>query len=255
MMTVKRFLTTFFLLLFCLIGSRAYAADAKALLLGMAENLAAAKQFSVTMNMSYDAVQKSGQKIEFGETRNIVIQRPNHLRVDARQSDGDESYMVFDGKTIALCSRTENVYSLTPYSGDVNSAIRYAGGRMGIRIPLARMLVTTLARELKQIMGPAEYVEKDVLGKLPLDHIAVRSDAVDLQAWIGADKLPRRIVLTYKNEPGKPQFRADFTNWNLTPKIGQDTFVFTPPEGAEKIPTLLPKIQSNTPKNKKGGAQ
>ncbi len=252
---VKRFLTTFLLCLFCLIGSRAYAADAKALLLGMAENLASARQFSVTMKINYDAVQKSGQKIEFGETRNLIIQRPNHLRVEARQSDGDASSMIFDGKTIALCSRTENVYSLTPYSGDVDSAIRYAGGRMGIRIPLARLLVTTLPEELEQMMGPAAYVEKDVSGKLPLDHIAVRSDAVDLQAWIGADKLPRRIVLTYKNAPGEPQFRADFTNWNLSPKIGPETFVFTAPAGAEKIPTILPKIQANTLKDKKGGAQ
>lgn len=50
----------------------------------MAKKLAETKQFSVTMHMGYDVVQKSGQKIEFSEIRKTTINRPNHLRVDAR---------------------------------------------------------------------------------------------------------------------------------------------------------------------------
>lgn len=254
-MTVKRSYATLLVFVFCFSSSIAWAADGKALFMEMATTLAQSQQFTVTISERYDAVQKSGEKIEYSEERKVTIQRPNHLRVEAQQSDGDKSCLIFDGKTITLFSETENVYSLTPHSGDVDSAVRYAGGRMGIRIPLARMLVTTLPRELEQMLVKAEYVEKNTLGKLPLDHIAVRSNEVDLQVWIGADKLPRRIVLTYKNEPGEPQFRAEFTNWNMTPQIGPKTFVFTPPKDAEKIPTLMPMIQSNTQKNEKGGAQ
>jgi hypothetical protein len=253
-MIVKRLLTTALLLTFCLISGRVWAVDGKALLMEMAGKLAQAQQFSVTMHMSYDAVQDSGQKIEFSELRKVIIQRPNNLRVDAQQSDGDQSCLIFDGKTITLFSKKENVYSRTSHPGDVDAAIRYAGGQMGIRIPLARILVTDLPQELKKMVTRVEYVEKNTLGA-PLDHIAVRSKKVDLQVWIAEDKLPRRIILTYKNAPGQPQFRAEFTDWNLTPKIPAETFKFTPPQGAEKIPTLLPQSQLQSGKDGKGGAK
>jgi len=253
-MIAKRLLTSVILLTFCLISGRVWAVDGNALFMEMAETLARAQQFSVIIHMSYDSVQDSGQKIEFSELRKVIIQRPNNLRVDALQSDGDQSGLIFDGKTITLFSKTENVYSCTSHPGNIDATIRYAGGEMGIRIPLARMLVTNLPQELGKMVTKVEYVEKDTLQE-PLDHIAVRSQDVDLQAWIAEDKLPHRIILTYKNAPGQPQFRAEFTNWNMSPKIPSETFKFTPPKGAEKIPTLLPLSQLQSGQTKKGGAK
>jgi len=220
----------------------------------MATTLAQAQHFTVTISAKYDAVQKSGEKVEYSEQREVTVQRPNHLRVEAQQSDGDKSRLIYDGKTITLFSQAENVYSLTNHPGDIDTAVRYAGGRMGIRIPLARMLVTSLPQELEKLISSVVYVEKNLLND-PLDHIAVRSDDVDMQLWIGTDKLPRRIVLIYKNSPGQPQFRADFIGWNLNPCIAQEVFTFTPPQGAEKIPTLMPVSTSKDKNDYKGGTK
>jgi len=253
---VKRFyLTVCCLLACCFISSSAGAVDGQSLLMEMAEKLAGAKGLSVSMFMSYDAVQESGQKIEFSERRKITIKRPNHLRAVALQSDGDKHLLVFDGKVITMFSETENVYSRINHAGTVDEMIRYAGGNLGIRIPLARMLLTTLSEELKKLNLTVQYVERDTLSSPPTDHLATRSDDVDFQIWIAEDKLPRRIILTYKNAEGQPQFRANFSNWNLEPKISKTTFSFTPPEGAEKIPALLPGALLKAGKNKKGGAK
>jgi hypothetical protein len=57
---------------------------------------------------------------------------------------------------------------------------------------------------------------------VPCDHLAVRTaGGVDFQVWIaqGDEPLPRRIVITYKDENGQPQFWADFSNWNLAPEL------------------------------------
>ncbi|MBW1646037.1 MAG: DUF2092 domain-containing protein [Deltaproteobacteria bacterium] len=240
-------------------GGSAGAVDSKALLLEMATKIAQAQRFTVTMMMNYDAVQKTGEKVEFSEKRKITIERPGHLRVDARQSDGDRSLMIFDGKTIALCSLTHNVYSQTKFTGSVDEAVRFAGGRLGIRIPLARMLVTSFPREIESLMREVYYVERDTLRESPTDHLFIVFDNVDCQVWIAADKLPRRIVLTYKHDPGQPQFRADFSGWDLEPKIPSQAFVFTPPSGAEKIPMLLPAAVlpalDKEKQKQKGGAQ
>ena len=47
-------------------------------------------------------------------------------------------------------------------------------------------------------------------------HLAFSQEAIDWQIWIedGPMPLPRRLVLTYKDEPGAPQYRAEFT-WEL----------------------------------------
>ncbi|MEA3547638.1 MAG: DUF2092 domain-containing protein [Thermodesulfobacteriota bacterium] len=238
----------------CLVAGSAFASDTQSQVFGMLKKVAEAKQYSVTIHMGYDIVQESGQKIEFSEIRKTTISRPNHLRVEARQSDGDESLLIFDGKVITLFNESENIYSQTDRPGDVDGAIRYAVGKMGMRVPLARMLTTTFPSEFQKMTTSVDYVEHNTLGATPTDHIAGQTEDIDFQVWITKDNLPERIVITYKNSPGQPQFQAQFSDWNLAPKISDDTFIFTPPKGAEKIPTLLPATESGVMNKTQGGS-
>jgi hypothetical protein len=48
-------------------------AQADAILMRMADFLATTQSFSVSVNGNYDAVQASGQKIEFGEARKVTL--------------------------------------------------------------------------------------------------------------------------------------------------------------------------------------
>ena len=234
--------------------SSAVAANPGEQLQGMAKKLAEAKQFSVSINMSYDVVQESGQKIQFSEVRKVLISRPNYMRVDTQQSDGDTGGLIFNGKTLTLFNTTENVYSQTQQSGDVDAAVRYAVGKLGIRVPLARMLTTTLPQELQKLITRVDFVERNTLGTMPTDHIAAQSRDVDFQVWIGKDMLPTRMVLTYKKAPGQPQFQAVFSSWNLSPVINDASFTFTPAKGAEKIPTLLPAKRQDSINKAQGDA-
>ena len=241
----------------CLISGSAIAADvdAKQLLFGMAKKVAETKQYSVTIHMGYDVVQESGQKIEFNEIRKITVDRPNHIRTSVTQSDGDTGQFIFDGKVITLSNASENVYAQTDHPGDLDSTIRYAVATMGIRVPLARFLTTTFPAYLERMVtGEVVYVEKNTLGPMSTDHIAGQLEDVDYQFWIAKDLLPRRIVLTYKNAPGQPQFWADFSDWDLAPKISSQTFIFKPTKGAEKIPSMLPVTESEVTKKTQGGS-
>ena len=234
---------------FVAVGS-AWAVDPMLEVVGMAQKIADAKAFTVTMHMGYDVVQKSGQKLEFQELRKVVLSRPNYIRVDAKQSDGDEGGLIYDGETITQFSKTAKVYGQVPLKGSVDDMVRFAVARLDVRIPLARMLVTTFPQEIKKLTTEIFYVERDVLGQVPTDHIAGRTEDVDYQVWIGEDKLPRRIVLTYKNLPGQPQFWANFTDWNLSPKVSKEMFTFKPPRDWEKIPVLMPAPAKATPGEK-----
>lgn len=90
-----------------------------AVLQRMAEFLSQTQRFSVTVDIGFDAVQDSGQKIEFGETRKIVLRRPDHLRIDATKRDGSQSAFLFDGKDMTVFHPQENVYATAARPGSV----------------------------------------------------------------------------------------------------------------------------------------
>ena len=179
----------------------AFTAEPPSRLLAMAEKLAGLEKFSVNMLITYDVVQASGQVIEFGETREVLISRPNHLRIDARQSDGDKGGLIFDGETITQFNLGENVYTQIDQPGDADGAIRYAVSQLGVRVPLARMLVTSFPQQMRKLAESAELVELNSLGEVSTEHFAGRSNDLDYQIWLREDNLPARIVLTYKNSP------------------------------------------------------
>ena len=83
--------------------------QAMTILKKMSGFLAAAGRFSVTIRDGYDVVQGSGQKIEFGEIRNLTVSRPDRLRIDVERSDGQKLLVIFDGKDITICSADKNI--------------------------------------------------------------------------------------------------------------------------------------------------
>lgn len=226
--------------------------QAMAVMKRMTEYLSNAKRFSVTVETGFDAVQEFGQKIEFGETRRIVLNRPNQLRVDATKRDGSKSEFVFDGKDISLFFSRENVYATAARPGTLDQAVDYFTNDLDMRMPLAEMLSGKLAQELPALVLDAVYVGKSSIAGVPCDHVAFRGDQADLQLWVaqGDKPLPQRVVITYTRIDGRPQFWAQFSKWNLAPEVPSSLFVFTPPAGAVKI-AFAPALMMHTTKEGK----
>ena len=214
---------------------------AMAVLQRMTEFLTQAQRFSVTVDTGFDVVQDSGQKIEFGETRQMVLRRPDHLRIDAMKRNGSKSGMVFDGKDITVFNTKENVYATAAKPGTVDDAIAYFLTDLDMRLPLAELLSSQRTTMLPEHVLAAAYVEPSQIAGVSCDHVALRGDQVDLQLWVaqGAQPLPQRLVITYTRADGHPQFWAQFSDWNLAPEVPDTLFVFTPPAGAAKIAFAL----------------
>lgn len=231
--------------------------EARAILLEMANYLAKAPAFSVTMHSGYDAIQADGQRIEFGGRRRILLQRPDRFRVEAERSDGDRGLILFDGRAITAFRAEDNVYARVEKPGTADGAMVYMVRDLQMTLPMARMFLTSFPQDLEKLITSIRHVEENVLFDVPTDHLAVRSAEVDLQVWIsqGDQPLPRRVVITYRNAPGQPQFRADFSDWDLSPKLAADSFAFTPPAGTEQIPLLAPVRRQGSPPMQKGGQQ
>ena len=229
----------------------------RARLLDMAGFISGAQAFSVTIRSGYDAIQADGQRIEFGEKRRITLQRPDRLRVEAERSDGDRGLFLFDGKVLTAFKTDDNVYAQMDRNGTVDEMLVYMVRDLRLTLPLARMFHSGFRGSLEKMVTSVSFVEENFLFDVPTDHLAVRSENVDLQVWIaqGERPLPRRAVITYKSKPGQPQFWAELSDWNFSPAVTEASFSFTPPPGAEKIPLLAPARKKGALPMQEGGAQ
>lgn len=216
----------------------------------MTRFLASLPAYQVTCRGSYDVLQDSGQKLEFLEVRELALQRPDRLRVRHRSSDGDEDLLVFDGKRITLFNEGAQVYAQAPQPGSLDDAIVYFVRDLKMRLPLARLFTNRSSEELARRLQSVGHIERTELLPVPTDHIAGRVGNVDVQLWIaeGDRPLPMRVVLTYVDEPGQPQYRADFQDWKTGDPIAPDTFRFSPPAGARRIvfASQLPSTRTGT---------
>lgn len=214
--------------------------EARAILLRMAEFMARTGSFSVAVHDSYDAYQKSGQKIEFSEMRTITVARPDRLRIDVEESSGNRQMLLFDGKELTLATPTRNVYARTQQPGSIDDAVNYVIADLGIKVPFSVLLQTTAPKELDLKTQTLDYVERTTIFGAPAHHLAGRTAKVDYQIWIadGDQPLPQRLVLTYRKEKGQPQFRAQFSNWNLAAEAPASLFEFVPSAGMHKISFL-----------------
>jgi len=211
--------------------------DAVAIVKRAAQLLRSSDSFHVVMESGFDVVQSDGQKIEFGSTRKAVIQRPNRARFEFTRRDGKEGTVVFDGNDIWVHSKTHDVYAHTPQPGGIDESIELLTEELGVTAPMSDLFTTDVGSTLGDGLRSCYIVGEAMAAGTSCDHVAVRNQYADYQLWVskGDQPLLKRIVITYREEPGEPQFWANFTEWNMAPSAPSRTFVFQPPAGSEKI--------------------
>jgi len=227
-------------------GAGGQAPQPEAILSRMAEFLSKAPSMSVTLHAAYDALQPDGNKVEWNDIRKVTLSRPDHLRIDTERSDGARSLVLFDGKNITTFDERSQAYAQAPQKGGVDDTVIHFVRDMGMRLPLAVLLLSRLPQELESRVEKVEYVERTTTLGAPAHHLVGQTSTVDFQLWIADSDtpLPVRAVLTYKNAPAQPQFRAQFSDWDLHANPPDSMFAFTPPSTAILIPfaSAVPQI-------------
>lgn len=232
--------------------------DPRQILQKMCDFLKSQQQFTYKAEVADDQVYYGGKKLQYGIDMETFVRRPDRLRVNAAGDLVDKQFF-FDGKTITLYDKDNNVYGILEVPPDIESALEKASKDFGVRVALTDLASPNLCDHIGKRIKHSLYVGLSKVRGVPCHHLSFDGDAAQLQVWIDAgDKpLPRKVVLTHKQLPGSPQWTAYLTDWNFSPQLPDDLFVFTPPQGAEKI-KFVPVKTSQAPKpkpkmKKKGG--
>jgi hypothetical protein len=183
-----------------------------------------------------DDTQPDGQKIQFAHVREFTIQRPDKLKVE---TTGDVTCRTFwkDGKTLTVLDRDKNVFTQIPDPGTIDQAVDLLQETYNMSLPAADLLSGDLYQNMTAGCQAIDYVGIGYVGEEKCHHLAFTRDIIDWQLWIGMGDKPatRKMVITYKQLPGRPQYTLQVIKAENPAMIKESVFVAEIPKDAVKI--------------------
>ena len=222
----------------CLGGATAADLDTEAdrILRETSEFLQSAGEFRFRAEIAYDEIITTGEKIQYGGVVDISVRRPDrlHVRLD---SDERRTRVFYDGSTMTLYDADKNLYAVTEAPAQIDAAVDFAFDTLDFTVPLADLVYADPYAVFIANVDSASVIGLHGCGDRRCHHLAFSQPGVDWQIWIedGPRPVPRKLVITYKQLPGWPQYEARFTSWDFEPFIADGYFRFHPPAGADQI--------------------
>jgi hypothetical protein len=202
----------------------------------MSDYLGSLEQFRVQTENTLEVVLRSGQKIQFVNPANFSIRRPDRLRAE-RKGDIVNQEFLYDGKSLTLYQRDAKCYATVEAPPSIDETMDFARESLDVYSPGGDLVYGNPYRVLTEDVLSGFHVGMSVVDGVKCHHLAFCGNEVDWQIWIqeGKKPLPRRFIITSKWLTGAPQFSMTMRNWDLSPKLTDESFVFVPPPDARKI--------------------
>ncbi len=202
----------------------------------MGEYLAGAQEYSFRADVAYDTETAEGQILHYGGVAQVAVARPDRLHVEF---DGDErqTQVILDGKTFTFYDARANVYATTETPSEIDAAVDQVFEFYGFSVPIADLVYSDPYRTLIENVEGGFVVGRHGVDGVPCHHLAFSQESIDWQIWIedGPRPLPRKLVITYKTEPGSPQYIARLSNWDFQPRFSKHYFSFDAPAGSAEV--------------------
>lgn len=197
------------------------------------ERIGGAKSFTFRAEVTDDTPLPSGQKIQFPGTLKVAVRRPNGFW-NMFEGEQRTARSWYDGRTFTLLNDGKNVYACWPAPESLGDLFNTMKDKLGFTPPLAPLLRDDIAATALAKVASGFIVGRGLIGETRCSHLAFRGEKTDWQVWVSEDAEPviKRIIITYKLEPGSPQYAATFHSWDFAPSLGDAVFTFTPPQGA-----------------------
>jgi hypothetical protein len=165
------------------------------------------------------------------------MRRPDRLRIESIDGGGEVKQLFFDGKSILVDMPNEDAYARIERPGTLYAAMDYLVEDLGVPAALDDFTSENFAAGVEDRIVSGFYVQRVMLGDQICEQLAWRTSTVDVQLWVreGDEPVPCRLVITYKQVQGHPQYAADFHHWDFAPDVDDELFIFAPPESAEQL--------------------
>jgi hypothetical protein len=202
----------------------------------MGEFLARLPSFALEAEETFDELPDGQLRRQLTNVRRVAVERPNHVAADAT-GDTLNRAAWYDGRTVTVLDKEHNVYATIEAPATIDATFDKLEDEYGVVLPLADLLYADPYAVLMAGVTYGRYLGMHLAAGVPCHHLAFSQPTIEWQIWIDAgDKpLPRKLVISYVDEPGEPQYSATIRRWTLDAKVPEGLFTFEAPEGAQKI--------------------
>jgi hypothetical protein len=214
--------------------ARADEAQARALLKGMTDYLAAQPSLSFDVDSSLQVVTDDDQKLTIASSGSIAMERPDRLHL-VRKGGFATIEMVFDGKTLSVLNREANTYAQSEVPGTIDGLIDALRETYHRPLPAADLLGSDAGATLLADVTAVKDLGSGFIRGEECDHLAFRSGEVDWQIWIAQGEVPHpcRFIVTTKDIAGWPEYTLEFSAWG--DGAVKTVAAFEAPAGAVKV--------------------
>ena len=230
----------------------AISEEASAALLRMGQTLRA-EQFSFQVRTIRVYGDPSGEPLHIFHTMKVTVHRPNQMLADISGDDGDNKF-VFDGKNAVIYSGAGKKYAMVPVAGGtIQTMMEELVGRLGVDFPLADFLTEAPNKAFLTDVTSGRVVNTVTIDGSPYLHLFfTQPPGIELELWLTKNdqSLPKRLIVTYRDLPGQPNFIAEFSDWNFNIHPSDADFAFQPPPDATQVELKPPTVKAMPAKGK-----
>ena len=217
----------------------------------MGEFLAKLPHFALEAEETFDELPDGQLRRQLTNVRRVAVERPNHLAADAT-GDTLNRASWYDGRTVTVLDKDHNVYATIEAPGTIDATFDKLTDEYGVVLPLVDLLYSDPYAVLMAGVTYGRYLGIHQAAGVACHHLAFSQETIEWQIWIDAgDKpLPRKVVISYVQEPGEPQYSAVIRRWTLDAPVPEGLFTFEAPEGAQRVDAKAmkrPEAEDATP--------
>jgi hypothetical protein len=219
-------------------GTPATAGSPSTLLRSMTDYLAAQESFSFHAETNFEIFEQ-GQTLQFAGAADIAIRRPDGMAIDYRD-DLSARRVYYDGSHLILVDPLERLYASAEAPADLDAALDYFEVAYDLVMPLTDLIGDDAYSLITSRSLQSRYVGLHDVDGEACHHLAYLGESADLQLWIrdGDSPVPCKMVVDYKEKPGRPAYIAVMMDWEFGQRFPDSHFAPTVPDGARKIEFL-----------------
>jgi hypothetical protein len=211
---------------------------ADVLLRAMSDTLAGARRISFRATSVEGVVDDQTHKtLHVTTQRSISLMRPDRLYVEAHDGFSQHRFWYEAGRLTVLRASAGR-YAVVEVPDTIDAMLDYLFEEHGLVMPVADFLLSDPYEILSAGIETGAYIGEATVSGQTCHHLAFRQVHLDWQLWVdasGTRAVPRKFVITYKNEPGDPQFSATFDDWNLAAEFPDGHFEAELPDDADRV--------------------
>lgn len=203
---------------------------------GLLKNL---PQFSFEADITEDVLTDGDVMIQTAHRMTYRAKRPDKLYYKIEGDDLNKE-MYYDGKNASVYDLERNFYASVAFPPTLDEALIKAHNEYNVRMAIVGMARSDWYANLTRNVKESRVIGVSRINGQECYQILLVRERVNVQLWIQTGKLNllRKMLITYKQYPGSPQWSAIITRWNIEPNLADSSFHFKPREGASSIPFI-----------------